>query len=116
MDNTKLLREKLELTQEGFARLIGVSLRTVSRWEQGVSKPDTHLKERLDSLHNLVDRLKTILEPREITRLITTPQTELKGYAPIELTNSAFAVESLRTWVEQECSAKSRALTQTSQG
>jgi len=32
-------REKLELSQEGLARLLRVSWITVSRWERGVPRP-----------------------------------------------------------------------------
>ncbi|NJO80873.1 MAG: helix-turn-helix transcriptional regulator [Cyanobacteria bacterium RM1_2_2] len=32
----KKLREKAELSQEALARLIGVSVKTVSNWERGV--------------------------------------------------------------------------------
>lgn len=35
----KTLREMLGLTQPQFANLLGVSLRTVSRWETGGSRP-----------------------------------------------------------------------------
>jgi HSP20 family protein len=45
----KKLRLGLGLSQERFARLIGVSLQTVRRWEQGLTKPlfimDQKLKE-----------------------------------------------------------------------
>ncbi len=33
----KTLREKAGLSQEGLARLIGVSSKTVSNWERGIS-------------------------------------------------------------------------------
>jgi putative transcriptional regulator len=35
----KIIREKMGLTQFGFAMLIGVSKRTVENWEQGRRKP-----------------------------------------------------------------------------
>lgn len=35
----KKLREELGLSQEGFARQIGTSARTISRWERGDSVP-----------------------------------------------------------------------------
>jgi len=41
MDVTKIraLRDQNQLTQEKMARLLGVSVRTVVRWERGVSTP-----------------------------------------------------------------------------
>ncbi|MEO0350461.1 MAG: helix-turn-helix transcriptional regulator [Cyanobacteria bacterium P01_A01_bin.15] len=41
MDSSPLkkLREELNMSQEGFARHIGTSGRTISRWERGDSVP-----------------------------------------------------------------------------
>jgi DNA-binding transcriptional regulator YiaG len=36
-DIFKQLRERAELSQEGLARLLGVSSKTVSNWERGIS-------------------------------------------------------------------------------
>lgn len=49
------LREALRLTQEEFARELGVSFTTVSRWENGHGKPSPlaqrQLQELLDRVH-----------------------------------------------------------------
>lgn len=37
--SAKVIRAKLNLSQEAFAGLLGVSLRTVQDWEQGRRKP-----------------------------------------------------------------------------
>lgn len=37
--DTRIIREKLKLTQEEFAEKIGVAFCTVNRWERGHSKP-----------------------------------------------------------------------------
>lgn len=37
--NAKSIRKKLDLSRENFASLIGVSKRTVEKWEQGVARP-----------------------------------------------------------------------------
>ena len=39
-DNIRLLREKYLLTQEEFAKEIGVASSTVNRWETGKSRPN----------------------------------------------------------------------------
>ena len=46
----KGLRMHLELSQEGFARLIGVSLQTVRRWEGGHTKPLPIISLKLDEM------------------------------------------------------------------
>ncbi len=35
----KQIRDALNLSQEGFGRLIGVSYKTISRWELGLTEP-----------------------------------------------------------------------------
>jgi DNA-binding transcriptional regulator YiaG len=40
-------REAHALSQEAFARLVGVSVRTVARWESGASKPSLLALEKL---------------------------------------------------------------------
>jgi putative transcriptional regulator len=33
------IRKRLKLSQQGFARLLGVSVRTIQEWEQGRCQP-----------------------------------------------------------------------------
>jgi len=46
----KEIREQLGLSQEDLARRLGVSLATVNRWENGLSKPSKLAKAQFDSL------------------------------------------------------------------
>lgn len=41
------LRESIKLTQAAFARMIGVSVRTLQNWEQGRREPDGPAKALL---------------------------------------------------------------------
>jgi DNA-binding XRE family transcriptional regulator len=53
MDYVKLvkkLREKLILTQDEFAKLLGVNYTTVSRWENGLFEPTIKIKRRIVEL------------------------------------------------------------------
>jgi transcriptional regulator with XRE-family HTH domain len=43
-------RQDRELSQEALARLIGVSVRTVVRWEQGHSEPSALAAQRIEEL------------------------------------------------------------------
>jgi putative transcriptional regulator len=38
--NVKSMREKLQLTQEKFSALLGISVWTLRKWEQGVRRPE----------------------------------------------------------------------------
>lgn len=54
----KLLREKMLLTQEEFAKKLDVSFVSVNRWENGEHEPTMKLKRELMKLmkkYNVVD-------------------------------------------------------------
>lgn len=44
------LRNKLILTQEEFAKLLGVSFASVNRWEKGHHEPTTKAKRKIVEL------------------------------------------------------------------
>jgi len=46
--NIKAIRDKLGFTQEDLARKLGISLSTVSKWEQGVTSPSRLAREKLE--------------------------------------------------------------------
>lgn len=48
----KDLRKKLELSQEGLARELGVSFSTVNRWESGKSHPSQLAVISINNLQN----------------------------------------------------------------
>lgn len=50
----RTLRAALDLTQEGLARLIGVSFTTVNHWENGAASPRGHAELLLESLAKVV--------------------------------------------------------------
>lgn len=45
--DVKALRERLDLTQAEFSRMIGVSIKTLQNWEQGRREPDGPAKALL---------------------------------------------------------------------
>lgn len=45
-----LLRKRLRMTQEEFATRVGITWVTVSRWENGRSKPSKLATQRLEAL------------------------------------------------------------------
>lgn len=49
-DKVKFVREKLQLSQEKFASLLGVSFATVNRWERGHSLPTYIAQVKFDEL------------------------------------------------------------------
>lgn len=51
----KEIRERLGLTQEALAHVLGVSFQTINRWERGLFKPS---KLALDKLKQLEEKEK----------------------------------------------------------
>ncbi len=47
-ENIKLIRQKLFLSQETFAKELGVSFATVNRWETGKTKPTYKTMKLID--------------------------------------------------------------------
>ena len=50
----KELREALGMTQEEFAREVGVSFSTVSRWETGRGQPSPLARRRIEELRKRI--------------------------------------------------------------
>lgn len=48
-NNIKILRQKSLMTQEDFAKELGVSPSTVNRWETGKSRPNLTAMKKLKS-------------------------------------------------------------------
>ncbi len=85
----KELRKKLGLTQEEFAKLLGVGYTTVNRWENGKNEPRGQALEALERLKTLVEEaeegedftiedLKEILKDVESGKLVSN----LSGLIP----------------------------------
>lgn len=49
----KKYREKLFLTQQELAEILGVSFVTVNRWENGKFEPTMKMKKKLSNLFNM---------------------------------------------------------------
>ncbi len=58
------VREKLQLSQSGFANMLGVSVRTLQAWEQGLRRPSGAAVALLTIASARPDVVKQILHPR----------------------------------------------------
>lgn len=73
--NIRELRNAMGMTQEELADKMGVSVQTVSRWENGVNCPDiTMLPMLADYFHTTIDHLLG-LERRNNMKLLKTVET-----------------------------------------
>lgn len=50
MSNLKAIRQKYNLTQISIAKAIGVSINTVAKWENNVSKPSDDNMKKLEDM------------------------------------------------------------------
>ena len=63
----KKLREKMIVSQEELSEILGVSLITVNRWENGKYEPTIRLKRKLNDLflkYHLIEYNSTLEEKK----------------------------------------------------
>lgn len=92
-ENIKNLRKEKGLTQEELAARLGVVRQTVSKWEQGLSVPDSELLIRLSDVFDVStgELLGETLEPKE-------QQTDLQQIAvKLEQLNAHLAERNARS-------------------
>ncbi len=77
------IRKKLGLTQDLFARLIGVTQRSVSTWERGGEINDVSLR-RVREMDRLADELRKSMKEDFIPHWLVAPNEGLGGISPIE--------------------------------
>lgn len=62
--DVRLIREKLDLSQNEFARLIKVSVRTLQNWEQGSRRPTGPAEVLLELVAKAPDSVLGVLHSR----------------------------------------------------
>ncbi len=78
-----VIRKKLGLTQDLFARLIGVTQRSVSTWERGGEINEVSLR-RIREMDRLADELRKSMREDFIPHWLVAPNEGLGGISPIE--------------------------------
>ncbi|MEW6232821.1 MAG: antitoxin Xre/MbcA/ParS toxin-binding domain-containing protein [Chloroflexota bacterium] len=80
----KRLRKAVGISQGRFAAALGLSLRTISRWETGKTSPRGPTRQRLQDLDRLIDRASEVLSPEGVGLWLTTPNAALGDQVPLE--------------------------------
>jgi len=78
------LRARLALTRPVFARLVGVSERTVADWERAAT-PSASAQRALKELGSVVLACERVMKPEFVGPWLVTAHTSLDGFKPIEL-------------------------------
>jgi transcriptional regulator with XRE-family HTH domain len=97
------LREHLQLTQEVFARVLGVSFATVNRWENGKTKPSSDYARVLHTLGQLTTR-HTPGPPIDWKRVgALSTMAAVAGFSPLLTLGAALApvlLTQLPSWAD----------------
>ena len=98
----RALREHLELTQEVFARILGVSFATVNRWENGKSIPSGDYARVLQTLGQLTEEDSTtepVIDWKRVGAL--SAMAAVAGFSPLLTLGAALApvlIAHLPSW------------------
>jgi transcriptional regulator with XRE-family HTH domain len=97
----KELREHLQLTQEVFASILGVSFATVNRWENGRTAPTGDYARVLQTLGRLTahDALGPVIDWKRVGAL--SAMAAVAGFSPLLTLGAALApvlIAHLPSW------------------
>lgn len=93
------IRARLGLTQEEFARLLGVAWATVSRWERGRALPDPKTAAKVHRLRELVELIGEAIRPEDLPKFFLSPHPDLRGHPPVDLLDNAFGFDAVKSLV-----------------
>ena len=100
----KELRARHEISQEDVARLLGSSWATVSRWERQTARPTPDAVAKIGRLAELSRKMGDAIPPEKFVRFLSTPDSLLRGYAPIDMLGSPYSFEILLAFVDSALS------------
>lgn len=94
------LRKAIGATQEEFARIIGVVVSTVHRWEKGIGKPESKMARKLGRLKEIVDLLQVGFQVEGLNFFFTAPHSRLQGDCPMDLLNFDAGAKRIKGMIE----------------
>jgi DNA-binding XRE family transcriptional regulator len=102
-EEVRELREYLQLTQEVFARILGVSFATVNRWENGKSEPSGDYARVLQTLRQLTsgDSPARTIDWQRVGAL--SAMAAVAGFSPLLTLGAALApvlIAHLPSWAD----------------
>lgn len=95
------IRSTLQLSQETFARVLQVSVRTIVRWEKEGDAPPALERERLELIHELIRVSEEIMEKSDIPAWFSRPKTTFSGRKPLDLLSTFRGIQEVRELLER---------------
>ena len=83
-ENVTALRKKYNCSQVLWARMIGISEKTVSRWETNKSSPSTLAINKIEELQKVIKKMKGIIKRGKESEWLNTPNDELTYNTPLK--------------------------------
>jgi putative toxin-antitoxin system antitoxin component (TIGR02293 family) len=90
------IRTGLGLSQEAMAQALGVSSRTVARWEEGTASPSPLAMTRLRLLGEIREKARRLFKGKEAEAWLRTPNSVLGGRSPLEHLRAPRGLEEVR--------------------
>lgn len=95
-DQVLATRSELGLSQEALAQTLGVSSRTVARWEDGAASPSPLAMARLRILAEIHQKVRKLFRGKEAEAWLRTPNPMLAGQSPLEHLRAPGGIEGVR--------------------
>lgn len=78
------ITDRLHLSQEEVAAIVGADARTVARWSAGETQPHRKTRDRLLELHYIAEEAGGIIHPDDVNLWLFSPNRMLGGDRPAD--------------------------------
>lgn len=82
--NVTNLRKKYNCSQALWARMIGISEKTVSRWETNKNFPSALACNKIKELQKVINKMKGVIKRGKESEWLNTPNDELTYDTPLK--------------------------------
>lgn len=90
------VRAELGLSQEALAQALGVSSRTVARWEEGAVHPSPLAMTRLRLLAEVCQKARKLFKGKQTEAWLRTPNPGLRSQSPLAHMRAPGGLEEVR--------------------
>ncbi|WP_419912079.1 helix-turn-helix domain-containing protein [Candidatus Poriferisodalis sp.] len=83
-ERVQALQESAQLTQDDIGRVVGMSARTVARWNRGGSRPQPDARQRLLELAYVAEQATAVIQPTDLSLWLFAPNRLLDHDSPAD--------------------------------